>query len=149
MMKILKPESECVVWAFKKKKKKKKTNPNQHVEQCALTQWSFSIGLAFILFNMQWSISNKFWLLYTCIQQWNPNRNQLFIFDIVHGYCFHLCLVALHIHCCLVLQGSAEGELYIDDFHTFSYKEAKQFVHRHLSFSANTLSSRSVCSFSL
>ncbi|KAF4113716.1 neutral alpha-glucosidase AB [Onychostoma macrolepis] len=41
-------------------------------------------------------------------------------------------------------QGSAEGELYIDDFHTFNYKEAKQFVHRHLSFSANTLSSRNL-----
>uniref|UniRef100_A0A8C1QRK5 Neutral alpha-glucosidase AB n=1 Tax=Cyprinus carpio TaxID=7962 RepID=A0A8C1QRK5_CYPCA len=36
-------------------------------------------------------------------------------------------------------QGSAEGELYIDDFHTFSFEEAKQFVHRRLSFSANTL----------
>uniref|UniRef100_A0A672PMG1 Neutral alpha-glucosidase AB n=1 Tax=Sinocyclocheilus grahami TaxID=75366 RepID=A0A672PMG1_SINGR len=46
-------------------------------------------------------------------------------------------------------QGSAEGELYIDDFHTFSFEEAKQFVHRHLSFSANTLSSRSVCSLFL
>uniref|UniRef100_A0A672PM47 Neutral alpha-glucosidase AB-like n=1 Tax=Sinocyclocheilus grahami TaxID=75366 RepID=A0A672PM47_SINGR len=41
-------------------------------------------------------------------------------------------------------QGSAEGELYIDDFHTFSFEEAKQFVHRHLSFSANTLSSRNL-----
>uniref|UniRef100_A0A671RDE5 Neutral alpha-glucosidase AB-like n=1 Tax=Sinocyclocheilus anshuiensis TaxID=1608454 RepID=A0A671RDE5_9TELE len=46
-------------------------------------------------------------------------------------------------------QGSAEGELYIDDFHTFSFEVAKQFVHRHLSFSANTLSSRSVCSLFL
>ncbi|KTG01816.1 hypothetical protein cypCar_00020175 [Cyprinus carpio] len=42
-------------------------------------------------------------------------------------------------------QGSAEGELYIDDFHTFSFEKAKQFVHRHLSFAANTLSSSSVC----
>lgn len=83
---------------------------------------------------------------YTHVFSSEIQTNQLFIFDIVHGYCFHQCLVALHIHCCLVLQGSAEGELYIDDFHTFSYKEAKQFVHRHLSFSANTLSSRSVCS---
>uniref|UniRef100_A0A8C1ERV9 Neutral alpha-glucosidase AB n=1 Tax=Cyprinus carpio carpio TaxID=630221 RepID=A0A8C1ERV9_CYPCA len=41
-------------------------------------------------------------------------------------------------------QGSAEGELYIDDFHTFSFEEAKQFVHRRLSFSANTLSSRNL-----
>uniref|UniRef100_A0A671RCX5 Neutral alpha-glucosidase AB-like n=1 Tax=Sinocyclocheilus anshuiensis TaxID=1608454 RepID=A0A671RCX5_9TELE len=41
-------------------------------------------------------------------------------------------------------QGSAEGELYIDDFHTFSFEVAKQFVHRHLSFSANTLSSRNL-----
>ncbi|XP_073695505.1 neutral alpha-glucosidase AB isoform X1 [Garra rufa] len=40
-------------------------------------------------------------------------------------------------------QGSAEGELYIDDFHTFNFK-AKQFVHRHLSFSANSLSSRNL-----
>uniref|UniRef100_A0A8C2I048 Glycosyl hydrolase family 31 C-terminal domain-containing protein n=1 Tax=Cyprinus carpio TaxID=7962 RepID=A0A8C2I048_CYPCA len=41
-------------------------------------------------------------------------------------------------------QGSAEGELYIDDFHTFSFEKAKQFVHRHLSFAANTLSSRNL-----
>uniref|UniRef100_A0A671KPM8 Neutral alpha-glucosidase AB n=1 Tax=Sinocyclocheilus anshuiensis TaxID=1608454 RepID=A0A671KPM8_9TELE len=41
-------------------------------------------------------------------------------------------------------QGSAEGELYIDDFHTFNFEKAKQFVHRHLSFSANTLSSRNL-----
>ncbi|XP_065140489.2 neutral alpha-glucosidase AB isoform X2 [Paramisgurnus dabryanus] len=37
-------------------------------------------------------------------------------------------------------QGSAQGELYIDDFHTFNF-EKNQFIHRHLSFSAGTLSS--------
>ncbi|XP_067293753.1 neutral alpha-glucosidase AB isoform X2 [Pseudorasbora parva] len=41
-------------------------------------------------------------------------------------------------------QGSAEGELYIDDFHTFNFEKSKQFVHRLLSFSANTLSSRNL-----
>ncbi|KAK7165461.1 hypothetical protein R3I94_003729 [Phoxinus phoxinus] len=41
-------------------------------------------------------------------------------------------------------QGSAEGELYIDDFHTFNFETSKQFVHRHLSFSANMLSSRNL-----
>ncbi|RXN30613.1 neutral alpha-glucosidase AB-like isoform X1 [Labeo rohita] len=41
-------------------------------------------------------------------------------------------------------QGSAEGELYIDDFHTFNFEKTKQFVHRHLSFSASTLSSRNL-----
>nr|XP_055056776.1 neutral alpha-glucosidase AB isoform X1 [Misgurnus anguillicaudatus] len=37
-------------------------------------------------------------------------------------------------------QGSAQGELYIDDFHTFNFKN-NQFIHRLLSFSAGTLSS--------
>ncbi|XP_051957222.1 neutral alpha-glucosidase AB-like [Xyrauchen texanus] len=41
-------------------------------------------------------------------------------------------------------QDFAEGELYIDDFHTFSFEKEKQFIHRHLSFSANTLSSRNL-----
>ncbi|KAG1957789.1 neutral alpha-glucosidase AB [Pimephales promelas] len=41
-------------------------------------------------------------------------------------------------------QGSAEGELYIDDFHTFNFETSKQFVHRRLSFSANMLSSRNL-----
>uniref|UniRef100_A0A8C2ANQ8 Glycosyl hydrolase family 31 C-terminal domain-containing protein n=1 Tax=Cyprinus carpio TaxID=7962 RepID=A0A8C2ANQ8_CYPCA len=36
------------------------------------------------------------------------------------------------------------SQLYIDDFHTFNFEKAKQFVHRHLSFAANTLSSRNL-----
>ncbi|XP_051976059.1 neutral alpha-glucosidase AB isoform X4 [Xyrauchen texanus] len=44
----------------------------------------------------------------------------------------------------LSLQGFADGELYIDDFHTFNFEKEKQFIHRHLSFSANTLSSRNL-----
>ncbi|XP_041707131.1 neutral alpha-glucosidase AB isoform X3 [Coregonus clupeaformis] len=38
-------------------------------------------------------------------------------------------------------QGNAEGELYIDDGHTFKHETDKQFIHRHLSFTANSLSS--------
>ncbi|TRY55081.1 hypothetical protein DNTS_034510 [Danionella cerebrum] len=38
-------------------------------------------------------------------------------------------------------QGSAEGELYIDDFHSFNYERSKQFVHRRLSFVDSRLSS--------
>uniref|UniRef100_A0A4W5MYU6 Glucosidase II alpha subunit a n=1 Tax=Hucho hucho TaxID=62062 RepID=A0A4W5MYU6_9TELE len=40
-------------------------------------------------------------------------------------------------------QGNAEGELYIDDGHTFKHETDKQFIHRRLSFTANSLSSRS------
>lgn len=35
--------------------------------------------------------------------------------------------------------GKAEGELYIDDGHTFKHETEKQFIHRQLSFSENTL----------
>ncbi|XP_057213820.1 neutral alpha-glucosidase AB isoform X1 [Triplophysa rosa] len=41
-------------------------------------------------------------------------------------------------------QGSAEGELYIDDFHTFDYEKKKEFIHRRLSFSDGTLTSRNL-----
>lgn len=41
-------------------------------------------------------------------------------------------------------QGFAEGELYIDDFHTFNYQKSKQFIHRRLSFSNNSLTSRNL-----
>lgn len=37
-------------------------------------------------------------------------------------------------------QRAAEGELYIDDGHTFNY-EKKDFIHRRLSFANNVLSS--------
>uniref|UniRef100_A0A7N6AEV6 Neutral alpha-glucosidase AB n=2 Tax=Anabas testudineus TaxID=64144 RepID=A0A7N6AEV6_ANATE len=40
----------------------------------------------------------------------------------------------------LNLQRTAEGELYIDDGHTFNY-EKKEFIHRRLSFANNILSS--------
>uniref|UniRef100_A0A3Q1BD83 Glycoside hydrolase family 31 N-terminal domain-containing protein n=1 Tax=Amphiprion ocellaris TaxID=80972 RepID=A0A3Q1BD83_AMPOC len=40
----------------------------------------------------------------------------------------------------LNLQRTAEGELYIDDGHTFNY-EKKEFIHRRLSFAKNILSS--------
>ncbi|XP_064827843.1 neutral alpha-glucosidase AB-like isoform X1 [Oncorhynchus masou masou] len=38
-------------------------------------------------------------------------------------------------------QGNAEGEIYIDDGHTFKHKTDKQFIHRRLSYTANSLSS--------
>uniref|UniRef100_A0A6Q2Z293 Glycoside hydrolase family 31 N-terminal domain-containing protein n=1 Tax=Esox lucius TaxID=8010 RepID=A0A6Q2Z293_ESOLU len=38
----------------------------------------------------------------------------------------------------------AQGELYIDDGHTFSYEKQKEFIYRRLAFANNTLSSRSV-----
>ncbi|XP_062844352.1 neutral alpha-glucosidase AB-like [Trichomycterus rosablanca] len=41
-------------------------------------------------------------------------------------------------------QGTAEGELYIDDFHTFNFEKQKQFIHMLLQFSDNTLSSRNL-----
>ncbi|KAK1787822.1 hypothetical protein P4O66_016318, partial [Electrophorus voltai] len=37
--------------------------------------------------------------------------------------------------------GTAEGELYIDDFHTFNYHKEKQFICRRLHFSDNALTS--------
>lgn len=37
-------------------------------------------------------------------------------------------------------QNTAEGELYIDDGHTFKY-EKKEFIHRKLSLANNVLSS--------
>ncbi|KAK3526863.1 hypothetical protein QTP86_000721 [Hemibagrus guttatus] len=44
----------------------------------------------------------------------------------------------------LSAQGTAEGELYIDDFHTFNFEKEKQFIHRQLSFSDNVLTSRNL-----
>uniref|UniRef100_A0A8C7TDR5 Glucosidase II alpha subunit b n=1 Tax=Oncorhynchus mykiss TaxID=8022 RepID=A0A8C7TDR5_ONCMY len=41
----------------------------------------------------------------------------------------------------------AQGELYIDDGHTFNFDKQKQFIHRRFSFANNALSSRSVKSF--
>uniref|UniRef100_A0A8K9WS48 Glucosidase II alpha subunit b n=1 Tax=Oncorhynchus mykiss TaxID=8022 RepID=A0A8K9WS48_ONCMY len=41
----------------------------------------------------------------------------------------------------------AQGELYIDDGHTFNFDKQKQFIHRRLSFANKALSSRSVRSF--
>ncbi|KAJ7996613.1 hypothetical protein DPEC_G00238870 [Dallia pectoralis] len=38
-------------------------------------------------------------------------------------------------------QGNAEGELYIDDGHTFKHETDRQFIQRRLRFTANTLSS--------
>nr|XP_057919714.1 neutral alpha-glucosidase AB isoform X3 [Doryrhamphus excisus] len=38
-------------------------------------------------------------------------------------------------------QRAAEGELYVDDGHTFSFEEKKEFIHRRLSFANNILSS--------
>ncbi|CAB1316098.1 unnamed protein product [Coregonus sp. 'balchen'] len=37
-------------------------------------------------------------------------------------------------------EGNAEGEFYIDDGHTFKHETDKQFIHRRLSLTANTLS---------
>ncbi|KAJ8338004.1 hypothetical protein SKAU_G00369700 [Synaphobranchus kaupii] len=36
---------------------------------------------------------------------------------------------------------TAEGELYIDDGHTFNYEKQRQFIHRRLTFANNVLSS--------
>uniref|UniRef100_A0A8C7ZAV1 Glucosidase II alpha subunit b n=1 Tax=Oryzias sinensis TaxID=183150 RepID=A0A8C7ZAV1_9TELE len=44
------------------------------------------------------------------------------------------------LYAALNARGVAEGELYIDDGHTFNY-EKKEFIHRRLSFSNNVLSS--------
>uniref|UniRef100_A0A8C9VE92 Glucosidase II alpha subunit n=1 Tax=Scleropages formosus TaxID=113540 RepID=A0A8C9VE92_SCLFO len=41
-------------------------------------------------------------------------------------------------------QGTAEGELYIDDGHTFNYEQKKQFVHRRFIFADSTLSSSNI-----
>uniref|UniRef100_A0AAY4DM90 Neutral alpha-glucosidase AB n=1 Tax=Denticeps clupeoides TaxID=299321 RepID=A0AAY4DM90_9TELE len=38
-------------------------------------------------------------------------------------------------------EGTAEGELYIDDGHTFSYEKNKAFIHRRLTFNDGVLSS--------
>ncbi|KAL2094933.1 hypothetical protein ACEWY4_009652 [Coilia grayii] len=38
-------------------------------------------------------------------------------------------------------QGTAEGELYIDDGHTFNFEKQKQFIHRRLTFAEGTLTS--------
>uniref|UniRef100_A0A4W5L5G4 Glucosidase II alpha subunit n=1 Tax=Hucho hucho TaxID=62062 RepID=A0A4W5L5G4_9TELE len=38
----------------------------------------------------------------------------------------------------------AQGELYIDDGHTFNFDKQKQFIHRRLSFANNALSSRNL-----
>uniref|UniRef100_A0ABM5F4K0 Neutral alpha-glucosidase AB isoform X1 n=1 Tax=Pogona vitticeps TaxID=103695 RepID=A0ABM5F4K0_9SAUR len=36
-------------------------------------------------------------------------------------------------------QGTAEGELFLDDGHTFYFETKRQYLHRHFSFSGNTL----------
>ncbi|KAI5615625.1 hypothetical protein C0J50_0306, partial [Silurus asotus] len=41
----------------------------------------------------------------------------------------------------LSAQGTAEGELYIDDFHTFKFEQEKQFIHRRLHFADYVLTS--------
>lgn len=46
----------------------------------------------------------------------------------------------------IVWQNTAEGELYIDDGHTFNY-EKKEFIHRKLSLANNVLSSTWVMAF--
>lgn len=40
-------------------------------------------------------------------------------------------------------QGTAEGELYLDDGHTFNYQTQKEYLHRKFTFSGNTLTSSS------
>uniref|UniRef100_A0A4W4HD97 Glycoside hydrolase family 31 N-terminal domain-containing protein n=1 Tax=Electrophorus electricus TaxID=8005 RepID=A0A4W4HD97_ELEEL len=45
-------------------------------------------------------------------------------------------------------QRAAEGELYIDDGHTFSFQTKKEFIHRSLTFAYNTLTSRYLSNFS-
>ncbi|KAM6953642.1 neutral alpha-glucosidase AB [Aplochiton taeniatus] len=43
-------------------------------------------------------------------------------------------------------QRTAEGELYIDDGHTFNFEKKEEFIHRRLSFAKNTLSSSNLAS---
>ncbi|XP_063046439.1 neutral alpha-glucosidase AB isoform X2 [Engraulis encrasicolus] len=43
-------------------------------------------------------------------------------------------------------QRTAEGELYMDDGHTFNFNTKKEFAHRSLTFANNVLSSRNLCS---
>uniref|UniRef100_A0A8C0JBH5 Glucosidase II alpha subunit n=1 Tax=Chelonoidis abingdonii TaxID=106734 RepID=A0A8C0JBH5_CHEAB len=40
-------------------------------------------------------------------------------------------------------QGTAEGELFIDDGHTYNFESKAQYLHRHFSFASNTLTARS------
>lgn len=59
-------------------------------------------------------------------------------------------MILLTLHCSPdltsdVQQGTAVGELYIDDGHTFNY-EKKEFIHRKFSFTNNVLSSVCVAS---
>uniref|UniRef100_A0A8B9KJ20 Neutral alpha-glucosidase AB n=1 Tax=Astyanax mexicanus TaxID=7994 RepID=A0A8B9KJ20_ASTMX len=42
-------------------------------------------------------------------------------------------------------QRVAEGELYIDDGHTFNFQTKKEFIHRGLSFVNNVLTSKNLC----
>ncbi|XP_074861552.1 neutral alpha-glucosidase AB isoform X2 [Carettochelys insculpta] len=40
-------------------------------------------------------------------------------------------------------QGTAEGDLFIDDGHTYNFESKAQYLHRHFSFASNTLTARS------
>ncbi|CAM5126904.1 unnamed protein product [Eretmochelys imbricata] len=40
-------------------------------------------------------------------------------------------------------QGTAEGDLFIDDGHTYNFEIKAQYLHRHFSFASNTLTARS------
>ncbi|KAA0709548.1 Neutral alpha-glucosidase AB [Triplophysa tibetana] len=42
-------------------------------------------------------------------------------------------------------QKLAEGELYIDDGHTFNYDKKKEFIHRSLTYAKKVLTSRNLC----
>lgn len=42
----------------------------------------------------------------------------------------------------LSAQGTAQGELFLDDGHTFNYQTGHEFLLRRFSFSGNTLVSR-------
>ncbi|ESO91975.1 hypothetical protein LOTGIDRAFT_217135 [Lottia gigantea] len=44
---------------------------------------------------------------------------------------------------CLDKQGKAEGELYVDDYHSFQYKNG-DYIHRQFIFNKNTLSSKNI-----
>ncbi|XP_039402615.1 neutral alpha-glucosidase AB isoform X3 [Mauremys reevesii] len=40
-------------------------------------------------------------------------------------------------------QGTAEGDLFIDDGHTYNFESKAQYLHRHFSFASNSLTARS------
>lgn len=72
-------------------------------------------------------------------QLYKPCKAQLSPTAVWH-VCVPSVIVTFEVHKSFVWQRTAEGELYVDDGHTFNY-EKKEFIHRRLSFANNVLSS--------